>query len=328
MKSNRKYLWLILLLIWVLVLVPPRASVFWVHTFTMILLFIYWTSAWNIIGGFAGEINFYHPLFIAAGAYTSTLLFLNYHLSPWIGMWIGAVIAIMIGVGCAWICYRARLPHLSFALAALGFVYMGLYIATAMEEVTGGTRGLTLRPASDPANMMFAEKATYYYIALVMASGVVALSWWISRSRLGYYMAAIRGNLLAAEAVGVNTVGYRLMAMSISASLTAIGGTFYTQLNLFINPPVAVSITGVISMILFCAIGGFGTVWGPVVGTVLLMPIGEILRLYVAVPGLHLMLYGIIVIAVICFAPHGLVPWFQDYLAKKRGIASHAKEGG
>jgi len=311
-----------------LVLVPPRASVFWVHTFTMILLFIYWTSAWNIIGGFAGEINFYHPLFIAAGAYSSTLLFMNYRISPWIGMWVGVAIAVAIGVGCAWICYRARLPHLSFALAAMGFVYMGLYIGTAMEWVTGGTRGLTLRPASDPANMMFGDKATYYYIALVLASGAVALSWWISRSRLGYYMSAIRGNLLAAEAVGVNTVGYRLLAMAISASLTAIGGTFYTQLNLFINPQVAVSITGVISMILFCAIGGFGTVWGPVVGTLLLMPIGELLRLYVAVPGLHLMLYGIIVITVISFAPHGLVPWFQDYAARKRGAAGQAKEPG
>jgi hypothetical protein len=99
----------------------------------------------------------------------------------------------MIGIGCAWICYRARLPHLSFALAALGFVYMGLYLGTAMEGVTGGTRGLTLRPASDPANMMFADKATYYYMALFMASGAVALSWWISRSRLGYYLSAIRG---------------------------------------------------------------------------------------------------------------------------------------
>ena len=311
-----------------LLVVPPRASVFWVHNFSMILLFVYWTSAWNIIGGFAGEINFYHPLFIASGAYSSTLLFMNYRISPWIGMWVGVVIAAMIGVGCAWICYRARLPRLSFALVALGFVYLGLYMSTAMEWLTGGTRGLTLRPASDPANMMFGNKTTYYYMALFMASGAVALTWWISRSRLGYYMSAIRGNPLAAEAVGVNTIGYRLLAMAISASLTAIGGTFYTQLNLFINPPVAVSINGVISMILFCAIGGFGTVWGPVVGTILLMPIGELLRLYVAVPGLHLMLYGVIVIVVISFAPHGLVPWFQNYAGKKGIAASLAKVTG
>jgi len=316
MKPNKKFL-LLLPVVFFLVL-PQYLSVFWIHLFTMILLFVYWTSAWNIIGGLAGEINFYHPLFIASRAYTSTLLYIHFGISPWIGMWVGAGMAVVIGVGCGWICYRARLPHLAFALAALGFVYVGLYVATGLESVTGGTRGLTLRPAEDPANMLFASKATYYYMALVMASGVVLLSWWICRSRLGLYLSAGKGNLLAAEAIGVNTVRSRLIAMAISAALTAIGGTFYAQLNLYIDPHTAVSITGVISMILFCAIGGFATVWGPVVGTLLLMPIGELLRMYVPVFGLHLLLYGVVVILVILFAPHGLVPWFQEYLVKKR----------
>lgn len=304
----------------VLVLGPLLVSVFWVHLLSMVLLFVYWTSAWNIIGGLAGEINFYHPLFMGAGAYTSTLLYLHFGISPWIGMWVGAAIAVVIGVGCAYICYRARLPHLPFALAALGFVYIGLYVATGMEAITGGTRGLTIRPVEDPANMLFASKITYYYMALTMASGVVLLSWWILRSRLGYYLAAGKGNLLAAEAIGVNTIGSRLIAMAVSAFLTAIGGTFYAQLNLYIDPYTAVSITSVISMILFCAIGGFGTIWGPVVGTLLLMPGGEVLRMYVPVIGLHLLLYGIVVIVAILLAPEGLVPWVKQYL-ENRGTA-------
>lgn len=314
MKLNKRYLWLIFLLI--LVVLPLWFSLPWVHTFSMILLFIFWATAWNIIGGMAGEINFFHPLFIGAGAYTSTLLFLNYGISPWIGMWVGVLMAIFIAILCGWICYRARLPHLPFALAALGFTYLGFFIASGLE-VTNGTRGVVLQPKADPLNMVFATKASYYYMALIMAATGVGLSFWISRCRLGYYLAAIKGNLLAAEAIGINTIGYRLIAMGISAGLCAVGGTFYVQLNLYVDPHTAVSISTVISMILFCAIGGFGTVWGPAVGTILLMPIGELLRLY-TIPGVDRVIYGFVVILVIIFVPNGLVPWFQDFLNKKQ----------
>ena len=323
MKLDKRFLWLILAA--VVLLVPQLSSFFKATTAstilnisTMVCFFILLTSAWNIIGGLAGEINFFHPLFIGAGAYTSSILLMNYGISPWIGMVAGAILGALIGVICGWICYRAKLPHLPFALAALGFSHMGQYLAAALD-VTGGMVGLILRPEPGLINMYFVDRIGYYYMALMLAIVAVGISLWITRPRLGYYLAAIKTNLSAAEAVGINTVGYRLMAMAISAALCAIGGTFYAQYTLYIDPHTAVSVTTVIEMILFCAIGGFGTVWGPVVGVAILMPIGEFLRMQLAfLPGIQLVVYGIVVVVVILLAPRGLVPWFQDYIARRR----------
>lgn len=307
-RYKGEYLLLTVVLV-LLVWLPSQLPTFWVRTFAMIFLFIFWSSAWNIIGGMAGEINFLHPLFIGAGAYVSTMLYLKMGISPWMGMIIGGLMAISISLIIGWICYRSGLPHLSFALITLGFTHMGLIVAMDWQ-LLGGTRGLVIRPAPGLANMQFANVSGNYYLGLVMASLMVGLCLWIRRSKLGYYLKAIRNNEMAASAIGINTVWYRLIALSISAFFTAVGGTFYAQTVRYIDPQSAVSIVSVITMILFCAVGGFGTVWGPVVGTVILMPIGELFRLHLKT-GLHLIVYGVVVIVVILIAPHGLVPWFK-----------------
>ena len=298
-----------------LVGLPCQLSIFWTRTLAMVFLYIYWASAWNIIGGMAGEINFLHPLFIGSGAYTSTVLYLKFGTSPWIGMIAGGIIAVVIGLAIGWICYRSGLPHLSFALICLGFAHIGVIIALELD-LLGGSRGLMIRPAPGLGNMQFTTISGYYYVALIMAYFMVGLCLWISRSKIGYYLKAIKHNEVAASAIGIDTVRYRLLALVISAFFCALGGTFYAQVVLYIDPHSAVSITTVITVILFCAIGGFGTVWGPVVGTILLMPVGEILRLH-AVTGLHLIVYGVVVMIVILLAPHGLVPWFQSYVMKR-----------
>ncbi|MBW1923677.1 MAG: branched-chain amino acid ABC transporter permease [Deltaproteobacteria bacterium] len=307
------YLGLLVLLI-VLLLLPTRLSITWTRTFAMVFLFIYWASAWNIIGGMAGEINFLHPIFIGAGAYSSTVLYINFGVSPWVGMFLGAAIAVVLGLVIGWICYRSGLPHLSFALICLGFSHIGEIIALEWD-LLGGSRGLVIRPAPGLANMQFETISTYYYMGLGMAVLMVGICHWISRNKLGYYLKAIKHNETASAAIGIDTVRYRLLALAVSAFFCALGGTFYAQLVLYIDPHSAVSITAVISMILFCAIGGFGTVLGPVVGTLILMPIGEVVRLYV-MTGFHLIIYGVLVIVVILLSPHGLVPWFQSRMKK------------
>ncbi len=314
-RQKRQYLlWAAVLLL--MGVLPSQFPIFWVRAFAMVFLFIYWASAWNIIGGMAGEINFLHPLFIGAGAYSSTVLYLKLGVSPWLGMFLGAAIAVAIGLVIGWICYRSGLPHLSFALICLGFSHIGEIIALEWN-LLGGSRGLVIRPAPGFANMQFRDISSYYYMGLIMALFMVGLCLWISRSKIGVYLKAIKNNEMAASAIGINTVRYRLLALAISAFFCALGGTFYAQLVLFIDPPSAVSITTVISMILFCAIGGFGTVWGPVVGTLLLMPVGEAVRLYF-MTGFHLIVYGIVVIIVILMTPHGLVPWFQEIMKRSK----------
>lgn len=299
------------LLVWL----PSQLPTFWVRTFAMIFLFIFWSSAWNIIGGMAGEINFLHPVFIGVGAYTSSVLYLRMGISPWVGMMIGALIAVVIAFALGWICYRSGLPRLSFALITLGFTHIAVIVAMDWH-LLGGTRGLVIRPAAKLRNMQFATVSGNYYMGLVMAFLMICLCLWISRSKLGYYMRAIKNNDMAASAIGINIVGYRLIALCISAFFTAMGGTFYAMTVRFIDPHSAVNIIAVITIILFCAVGGFGTVWGPVVGTAILMPIGEVLRLHL-MTGLHLVVYGVVVIIVILVAPHGLVPWFKTAFKKE-----------
>ena len=118
-QEKKKRDFLILGVILLLLLLPTQLSTFWNRTFAMIFLFIYWTSAWNIIGGMAGEMNFLHPIFIGLGAYTSTILYLKLGISPWLGMFVGAILSVGVGVAIGWICYRSGLPHLSFALICL-----------------------------------------------------------------------------------------------------------------------------------------------------------------------------------------------------------------
>lgn len=308
-------------LFWVVVFIiavglPSQLSITWIRTFAMVFLFVYWASAWNVIGGMAGEINFLHPLFIGAGAYSSSVLYIEFGVSPWVGMCLGAAIAVAIAFAIGWICYRSGLPHLSFALICLGFSHIGEIIALEWN-LLGGPRGLVIRPNFGLANMQFENITSYYYMGLIMAAVMVGVCLWISRSKIGFYLKAIKHNEEAASAIGINTVRYRLLALAISAFFCALGGTFYAQLVLYIDPHTAVSIKAVISMILFCAIGGFGTVWGPTVGTILLMPIGEFVRLYV-MTGFHLIVYGVVVMVVILLTPHGLVPWFQKVFIQKR----------
>jgi len=296
----------------ILAIAPLIMPAHWIKSLTLVLLFVLWACAWNIIGGLGGEINFLHPLFIGAGAYVSTMLYLQQGISPWAGMVIGGLVASLLGVVLGAICYRSGLPHLSFALITLGFTYIGQIIASSWEYI-GGSVGLMIRPNPGFWRIQFETNTGYYYVTLVFALMAVAVTVLISRSRLGYYLAAIRHNEQAAEAVGVDSVRIRLTALAISAFLTAGGGTLYTQIMGYIEPHSAVNIEAVIEVIMFAVVGGYGTVWGPVVGTFLLMPIGELIR--AVWPGLHLVIYGVIVIAVIMFAPNGVAAWIETVLS-------------
>lgn len=323
-KLKAKHLVLILVVV-ISAIVPQFMSTYYIHIGILVLLFMYWSSAWNIVGGISGQFSFMHPLFIAAGAYTSTVLYLNIGLSPWLGMLIGAVIAIVIGIAIGYISYRAKLPYLTFALITLGFTFIGLYICESWELV-GGYRGLGIPRNLGFVNFQFQSKEAYYYIILIMTIVLIFVCWLILRSKLGYYFRALRDNPNIAEALGINLMRYRLTAIAISAFFTSLGGTFYAQLTHYVNPGSAVSIVAVIEMILFSAVGGMGTLWGPVIGAGILKPIGEVLRasLPTQFAGLHRLMYGVIVIVIIYFLPHGILGWFTELYQKRRRATSNA----
>jgi len=314
------------------------------NVFLLIFLFGYLAQCWNILGGFAGQLSLGHAAFFGIGAYTSTLLFTNFGLSPWIGMILGMSLAGLFGLFVGFVSFHYRLVGPFFTLATIAFAEL-VRLSALHLKFTGGSMGVLIPLQGDSVwQFQFSGKAPYYYISLFMLIAVTALIWWIARSRLGYYLHAIRQDEDAAEAIGVNTRKYKLIAATLSAALTGAGGTFYAQYTQYIVPDDILTVGLSVEIILRAIIGGSGTVLGPVVGSFLLTPIAEATRVLFSGAGSGaavvqlfasdatlakklsgyfsflvgggggggaLMLYGLILIFTCLVMPSGAVPWFE-----------------
>lgn len=316
--------WLLFLAI---ALAPFVLSSSTVNVAILTMLFVYLCIAWNIVGGFAGQFCIGHSLFLAAGAYTSTLLAIHFGVTPWIGMFAGAAVATLIGVFIAWLSFRYALPPLSFALVTVALAMLG-FLAISSIDALGSSRGLTLPIHGTPAIYQFKNDASYYAVILVHVVAALALSAWLYQAKIGLYLRALRDNEKAAHAIGVPVLKYKMLAMGISAALTALGGTFYAQYLQYVEPHTFAGIGIVIQIILFTVVGSAGSIWGPVVGPLLLVPTGEWLRhaLGSGLPGVHLLIYGLLLVIVIRFAPDGLLGALDRVRQAWRGRAA-ARQG-
>jgi branched-chain amino acid transport system permease protein len=262
--------------------------------------------AWNIAGGYVGLISFGHAAFFGIGAYTSTILLLSYGISPWIGLFGGALLAAVAGALLTIVCARLRGPF--FILSTLAAGEVTRIAALNWRSLTGGAEGLEIPAISSAADMVFANQWPYVGLVLSYMLLVFALSVWIERSRYGYYLFATRDNEDGASAIGINPRVTRVSAMALSAALTAIGGTLFVQYFLYLDPTHIISPDISFEFALICAIGGLGTASGPVFGALIIVPASELLRGWLAqsASGLYLVLYGLVVILVILYFPSGV----------------------
>ncbi|WP_243439761.1 branched-chain amino acid ABC transporter permease [Fundidesulfovibrio soli] len=279
----------------------------------LILLFFYayLTTAWNLVGGFAGVLPMGHAVFVGIGAYTSTILSNQYGISPWIGMLAGGVLAALVGVLIGKPTFRMRGAY--FALCTIAFAEGFRVMIENIDSIgplkLNGPRGLLIPLKGDSFwNYQFMHKEPYYYIILVMLLLVLALTWFISRSRMGYYLAAGGEEPEAAQALGINVARYKLVAMAMSCFLTALAGTFYAQLMLYFYPKGLLGLDLSFEIAFIALIGGRGTIAGPVIGALALRPLNEFTRIYLGsqLPGLHLVIFGTILILVMLYQPKGL----------------------
>jgi branched-chain amino acid transport system permease protein len=280
---------------------------YWIGVIFLAVIYAGVASAWNLAGGIAGTFSFGHGLFFGAGAYTSVLLFTNYGLTPWIGMLAGALIAALAGMAIAWLAERCAIGDLAFAVMTLAIAEMA-YICIDSFEPFGASRGISLPPASGVAAMQFSSDALYLWTAiafLVICQIAVAA---FAQSARGYRFRAVRENPLAAQAMGISPARERMIALAASGALTALGGSIYAQYLLFVDPLTFFGPSITIKVILFALVGGMGTIWGPVIGTMLLFPLGEWLRGLFGgnVPGFDSLLYGLLVIVCILLFPRGI----------------------
>jgi len=294
---------------------PLWASEYEIHLGAMILLFAYLGVAWNVLGGYAGQFSFGHAAFFGLGAYTSTLLHVHLGLSPWIGMVLGGLAAVLLGMLSGVLSFRYGLRGPYFALVMLAFAEM---LRLSFESWMAATYPLGLPIPLKGASLVdfqFRSKAPYFYVALGMLGAATWLCARLARSRVGAYWAAIRDNEEAAAVLGVDPFAHKLLAMAISAFLTGMGGTFYAQyfLTLEVNDVFGVQVS--VEILLSAIIGGAGTVFGPLVGAAALQLLSEATRVHVrAASGLDLVVYGGVLILVILFLPQGLLegvrrPW-------------------
>jgi branched-chain amino acid transport system permease protein len=287
---------------------PLYAGQYVIHLGVMILFFAYLGAAWNILGGYAGQFSFGHAAFFGLGAYTSTLLYLYYGLSPWIGMLLAGAAGTLLGLFCGSLSFRYGLRGPYFALVMLAFAEMlRLLFENWMSKSYPLGMPIPLKGTSF-VDFQFRDKGSYFYIALAMLVAVTGLCARLARSKTGAYLQAIRDNEGAAEALGINAFRYKLLAMALSAFLTAAGGTFYAQyfLALEVNEVFGVQVS--VEILLSTIIGGAGTVFGPLAGSVALQLLSEVTRVYVrAFSGFDLMVYGLVLILVIIFLPQGLL---------------------
>lgn len=311
MKS-KSFLFVILLLI---VFGPFLIrSHFLLYILIMTLLYGGAASAWNIVGGFAGYLPLCYSTFFGIGAYTSTLLYVHYDISPWIGMVVGIGLVIPVAIFIGIPTFRLKGPF--FALGTLAFGEVARLIAINWRKVTMGSLGISVPFKPSFKNLMFQETVYYVYTALVFVLLVIWICWMIKKSRLGYYLVALREDEEGAMALGVNNIRYKLIAWAISAGLTAIGGVIYANFVLFIEPYTIFSLDFSIQLPVIVIIGGMGKLFGPILGSFLLVPLGEVLRSWLGgeYKSLHLIIYGLVLILVVMLIPQGIIELIRSKL--------------
>jgi branched-chain amino acid transport system permease protein len=313
----------------VVVLILPLVvkSSFAIDIFIRILLFSFIGVAWNLMGGYAKQLSLGHAAYFGLGAYTSTILQIDFGISPWIGMVAGGVVAMLASLPIGWLCFRLRGPYFTIATIATAQALMLIFLK--FRDFAWGAEGTTIPNLGNaPLMMQFEAKSAYYYVALGLLAIGLVITWLIERSWMGYYLVAIGEDEDAAEAIGVNAPRMKRNIYMISAFLTALAGTFYIQYIYFIDPPTAFNFNISIEAALVAIVGGIGTLWGPVIGTILLETTSTLLQSWLgsSIGGLQLTVYALILMAVILWRPTGLMgmigEFYQRHAGRERGAVT------
>ncbi len=277
-------------------------------------------QCWNIVGGLANQISLGHAAFFGIGAYSSTVLQTLWGITPWLGMLLGMALAMLAAIVLALPTMRLKGPY--FALATLAFGEACRILATSLPGITGGPQGISVPFVGNSwAMMQFRGAGNYVYLftgLFVIVSVVFAC---LAHGKMGYLLRAVRENEEAAEVAGVNTLRVKLAGALISAALTAATGTLFAQFTFFFDPESVFSAAGIsIRAALIAIVGGVGTLAGPIIGALVVVPLEEILNTYLSnkAAGIAPFTFGIVLIAIVLWRPRGLVSVFRGKRAGAR----------
>ena len=262
-----------------------------------IYLFAALGLAWNLVGGYAGQLSLGHAAYFGAGAY-GLALFTRAGLPVWLALLLLVGLALVFALLIGGVSFRLRGPY--FALSTIAFAEVLHATAKNLPRVTGGDVGVQV-PALFSSNV----HRSFYFCAVLLTAAAAAATSRISRSRFGYSLMAIREDQDTALSVGVNAARVKLNALLASAALTALGGALYGSLYLFIVPDQVLSIDLSNEIAIVAMLGGAGTLAGPIVGSLVLETASELFKN--VFQEAHLLIYGILLILVVLFLPEGIV---------------------
>ncbi len=281
------------------------SSHFLVNLATLTVVSAFLGQAWNIAGGFGGLTSFGHSAFFGVGGYVAAILQTRWGINPWMGLPAAFVAGGALGGAIGFAASRAGLRGSYLALATLAISEVLRVIASSASFTRGGL-GILLPLDRSPANFQFVDERGYYVVAVLMLTASILVALWLKSSRFGAQLVAVRENEDAALALGIGIVRTKSLAMAISGALTALGGVLYVQMFLYLDPGIAFGPERTIEMLLVAMIGGAGTVWGPVLGAILLHAISDLSRIAITTPGFAPMLYGIVLLLIVGFLPNGI----------------------
>ena len=282
-------------------------------------LFAGLASGWNLIGGFGGQFSLGHSVFFAVGAYTTANLYLLAGVPPWVGLLPAAVLAAAVAVLVSWPVFRLRGPF--FAIATMAFTEVALALGNYFTSVTGGPRGLSIPFRLGLGNMIFRNRLSYTELMLGYAVVCLVVVIAVVRSRLGYYLQAVRDNQSAASASGIDVLRTKLAGMAISAALTGVGGGLFMMSVRTADPAALLSLFDFgVKFALVALIGGLGTIYGPLLGALLVIPLESWLRATLGglAPGLSVGVLGAVLILAALFLKTGIVGALKQTLRRVR----------
>ena len=316
---------LLLGLLGLLILAPLAAGDYLLSILITVLIQAYLGMSWNVMMGFAGQFSLGHALYVGLGAYAGGALFVHYGTPPWIGALAGMAVSALAGAVIGTLGFRFKVMGVYFALLTIAFAEFTRVLFDHWGWV-GASSGLFLPPAGNNAAdnlwLLRGSATMFYYVAL----GMCTAGFWFSRAlltrRIGYYWQAIREDQDAADALGINVFRTKMIAVLISAAMTSLGGVFLAFYSNNLYPESIFSMHRSIELILGTIIGGIGTLFGPILGAMVLTALGEgltILGAHIGIDGVKQIAYGICLMLILVLKPGGLWPWLRVRLGLAGG---------
>lgn len=294
------------------------------HVNLLVLLFLYagMASAWNILGGMAGQFSLGHTAFFGVGSYSSTLLYNYAGVSPWLGMVAGGLLSMVLAWLIAFPAFRMR--GVFFAMATMAFGETIRIVLMYSRKFTEMPYGLSINYEPGFGRMIFEERSSYALLAGAFMLIVTLIAYGLSRSYIGAYLRAIRDSEEAAVASGIAMRRYKLIALLISAFFTSVGGTLMTQYVMYIEPTSVFNMAFSVDLPLMALLGGIGTVTGPIIGAMIALPLREFLLESFGqyASGMHLFIYGVLLIVIVILLPNGLIGAVRAMARRLRGARS------